>query len=190
MGHVARRRKEHSLYMNNLTRSRTTFLGILVAVAVLAASFFYTSRAHGEAAGGDVLGLPTVSLRDLAGGAVAPTSFKGHPLFINMWASWCPPCRAEMPDLQRLYARAKGSGFVILGDDQGESEDAARRFASHAGVTFPILLDTSQQISSQFGTSGLPTTLVFDRAGHLVDVVAGMMTASTMQVELHKAFAQ
>lgn len=177
--------------MDTVTRRRTAFVGILVVVAVVAASFFYASRAHGKTqSGDDVLGLPTVSLRDLAGGTIAPSAFRGHPLFINMWASWCPPCRAEMPDLQRLYVSAKRSGFMVVGDDQGESADAARSFALYAGVTFPILLDKTEQISAQFGTNGLPTTLVFDREGHLVDVVAGMMTASMMRVELHKALVQ
>ena len=79
---------------------------------------------------------------------------------------------------------------MVVGDDQGESEDAARAFALDAGVTYPILLDKTEQIGAQFGTDGLPTTLVFDRKGHLVDVVAGMMTAATMRVELHKALVQ
>ena len=168
---------------------RAAVVGLIVAALALVGLALYDQRGPARGAG-NVLGLPAFPLRELSGGTVSPSSFQGHPLFINMWASWCPPCRAEMPDLQHLYEANKGSGFLIIGDDQGENEDAARRIVTEIGVTYPILLDPDERIARQFGTEGLPMTLVFNRKGQLVDVVAGMMTAPIMRAELRKALAQ
>lgn len=131
--------------------------------------------------------LPNLAFPDLNGSEQNLSDYRGRPLFVNMWATWCPPCRAEIPDLQRLFTSEKQSGFTVLGVDQGQDAEPVSMFVSDYKLTYPILVDKSEQLSSSLGSSGLPTTLVYDRAGKLVDVVIGMMTPGVMQAELEKA---
>lgn len=134
-----------------------------------------------------VLALPNLSLPDLQGRPQNLGAFRGHPVFLNMWATWCPPCRAEIPDLEDLYAVNRSKGFLVVGVDQGQDAAPVASFVADDAVNYPVLLDKDQTLSRTAGAQGLPTTLVYDRRGRLVDEVTGMMTPQIMQVELHKA---
>lgn len=87
---------------------------------------------------------------------------------MNLWASWCPPCRAEMPDLQRLYADYAKKNVVVLGVDQGESPQRASAFAQSLGIHYPILVDEQQQYGRVYAALGLPTTIVVNPSGVVV----------------------
>lgn len=92
---------------------------------------------------------------------------------LHFWATWCPPCREEMPLFQKLYDELSTSGLVIIGINVGESPEIVRNFVRESGVTFPILLDEKGEIANRYGVRGLPTTFWIDSEGKIVDVTLG-----------------
>jgi thiol-disulfide isomerase/thioredoxin len=164
-------------------------IGLAALGAIAVAALVLLNRPHVRSAT-DVAGpltLPALSFPGINGGMHALSSYRGHPLFINMWATWCPPCRAEIPDLERLYRAERHSGFLVVGVDQGQAAGPVGAFVANEAMTYPVLLDQRQALSTSFALDGLPSTLVYNRAGRLVDVVTGMMTADMMRTELDKA---
>jgi cytochrome c biogenesis protein CcmG, thiol:disulfide interchange protein DsbE len=107
--------------------------------------------------------------------------YRGKVVLVNLWATWCPPCREEMPALETLYRAHVAQGFVVLGIDQGESSKVAADYARARGVTFPILIDDQQQYGRAYAAEGLPTSVLVDRTGHIVKGVDGEMSLAAMQ---------
>lgn len=99
----------------------------------------------------------------------------GQPVIINLWTSWCPPCRAEMPALENVYQAYQDSGLVVLGINATNQDDveAATEFASNLGLTFPILLDTDGYVSNEYQLRSLPTTFFVDPEGIIQEVIVG-----------------
>ena len=97
---------------------------------------------------------------------------------MNLWASWCPPCRAEMPDLQRLAQR--DPSIVVIGVNEGESAERARAFAQSLGIGFPIWVDSAQQYGRVYAAQGLPTTIIVGPDGNVVRAFDGALTYSQM----------
>ncbi|HEY9085962.1 MAG TPA: TlpA disulfide reductase family protein [Candidatus Tyrphobacter sp.] len=122
-----------------------------------------------------------VALRDDRGAPVALDRYRGKVVLMNLWASWCPPCRAELPDLQRLWAEDAGRGLVVVGVDQGESAQRARSFASSLGVRFPIWIDADQAYGRAYAALGLPTTVIVDRRGIVANGFDGALTYVQMR---------
>jgi thiol-disulfide isomerase/thioredoxin len=166
-------------------------LGIAVAALALAAVVL-TFRAYlGESSGlAGALGGPAMlagapaesyPVKDLAGKSDALERYRGHVVLVNLWASWCAPCRSETPALEQLYEADRGKGLVVLGIDQGESARAAAAFAGEMTLRYPILLDEDQRYGRAYAAVGLPTTLVVDRSGHIVRGIDGEMTLAQMR---------
>jgi len=96
-------------------------------------------------------------------------------VIVNLWASWCPPCRAEMPALQNLHASLQDQGLVVLGvnaTDQ-DSEAAARAFVKAQGLTFPVVLDVDGEASRAYALQALPSTFIVDRRGVIREALIG-----------------
>ena len=160
----------------------------VIAVAVVAAVVVTYAAERGGPAGGPVgpaalIGTPARSFpaRDLAGKDVSLADYRGKVVLLNLWASWCTPCRQEMPALEQLYRENRARGLVVLGVDQGESKEAATAFVREHGVTFDVLLDEEQQYGRAYAAVGLPTTLVIDRSGRIVHGYDGALTLSEMR---------
>ncbi|MBV8298524.1 MAG: TlpA family protein disulfide reductase [Candidatus Eremiobacteraeota bacterium] len=113
---------------------------------------------------------------------------RGQVVLMNLWATWCPPCREEMPALQR-FARENAGKVVVLGVDQGESSAAAAAFARQFGVTFPILVDEQQQYGRAYQGIGLPTTVIVARDGRVVRGIDGALTLEQMRAAVAPALA-
>jgi thiol-disulfide isomerase/thioredoxin len=138
----------------------------------------------GSAGGpGALAGAPAISydVKRLDGRTDALDRYRGSVVVMNLWATWCPPCREEMPALERFYQENKAKGVVVLGVDQGESADAAGSFARGHGVTFPILLDADQQYGRSYAAIGLPTTVIVGRDGHVLRGIDGELTLAQMR---------
>lgn len=118
---------------------------------------------------------PAFTLPTIDGGVASLTQFRGRAVILNFWATWCPPCRAEMPALQRVYARYADRGLVVLGLNATASDDpaAVRAFQQHYGLTFPILLDESGKVNRIYGVSALPTTFFIGPDGRIREIVVG-----------------
>lgn len=112
---------------------------------------------------------PDLLLDAAAGGATRLSALKGQVVVVNFWATWCPPCRREMPSLERLNRIMKGERFAIVGIDAGEEMDAVLRFRTtiDPAPTFGLYLDPDGKAIKAFGVKGLPTTYVLDPEGRI-----------------------
>jgi peroxiredoxin len=117
---------------------------------------------------------PDFAAPDLHGQAVSLASLRGKVVVVNVWATWCPPCRQEMPSMERLAAHFRGRDFQLLAVSQDESaKEPVEAFARELGLSFPILLDPERQVGERFGVWGYPETFVIDRNGYVVERVIG-----------------
>jgi peroxiredoxin len=107
------------------------------------------------------------TLSDLQGKSWRLKDLQGKVVLVNFWATWCPPCRKEMPDLQSLYVRFQGQGFVVLAISDEENAKVAPFIAERA-ITYPVLLDPGRKVNGLFQIEGIPKSFVYDRNGRLV----------------------
>jgi cytochrome c biogenesis protein CcmG, thiol:disulfide interchange protein DsbE len=124
---------------------------------------------------------PVFALQDERGRPVSLSEYRGRVVIMNLWASWCPPCRAEMPDLQRLWSAYRSRGLSVVGVDEGESPARAAAFADSLRIRFPIWIDERQQYGRVYTALGLPTTVVVGRDGVVVAGYDGALTFGQMQ---------
>ncbi|MGH7737526.1 MAG: TlpA family protein disulfide reductase [Candidatus Tyrphobacter sp.] len=124
---------------------------------------------------------PVIALRDDDGAPVSLDQYRNKVVLMNLWATWCPPCREELPDLQRLYAQDRRRGLVVIGVDQGESADRARAFAQALGLRFPIWIDANQAYGRAYDALGFPTTVIVDRTGRVARGFDGALTFDEMR---------
>ncbi len=116
------------------------------------------------------------TLTDLQGKSWTLKDLKGKVVLVNFWATWCPPCQKEMPDLEALYNRFKDQGFVILGISEDEETPKVGPFIAERKISFPILLDPGQKVNNLFQIDGIPKSFVYDRDGKLVAQSIDMRT--------------
>ncbi len=99
--------------------------------------------------------------------------FRGKVILLNFWASWCPPCREEMPSLERLYRAFKDRGFMVIGVNYMERAETVMKFKRDFDLTFPSFLDKDGRVSERYRVMGIPTSFLIDRKGRVVAKVLG-----------------
>ncbi len=116
------------------------------------------------------------TLETLDGRKVSLSSYKGQVVLLSFWATWCGPCKQEMPDMQTLYEGMKSKGLTIVAVDLMEDKDTVSRFVKDNKYTFPVLLDTNGTVggSTTYGVSAIPTNYVIDRTGRIVGRAIGI----------------
>lgn len=130
---------------------------------------------------------PDFTLTDQYGNTHTLSDYKGKTVFLNFWATWCGPCKSEMPDVQALYEAydENGGDLVVLGvanpGIQDVSQDEVEQFLTDHGYTFPVLMDTTGQVFAYYGISAFPTTFMIDANGNVYGYVPGAMSASIME---------
>lgn len=180
----------------------------LALVAVVAAIVVIQQDGSGRRAGDDeaagaldgrapVTGepAPDFALADLDGRTVRLSSLRGTPVVLNFWATWCGPCRREMPDLQASFAEANGAFVVLAVNSEGTATDLAARlsrdFRDELGLTFPILLDSpGNDVFNQYRLRGLPDTFFIDREGIIREAVVGPLTRKALDEKLRSILAR
>lgn len=128
-------------------------------------------------------------LKDQYGNTHRLSDYKGKTVFLNFWATWCPPCKAEMPDIQKLYETYDQEGeeaLIVLGvaapgQWQEQDEEGVKAFLEDKGYTYPVLMDSSGNTFLQYGISSYPTTFMIDRDGNVFGYVPGMLSFDMME---------
>lgn len=128
-------------------------------------------------------------LKDQNGNVHKLSDYKGKTIFLNFWGTWCPPCRAEMPDIQKLYEsyQAEENPEVVIlgvaGPDYGQesSEDEVKQFLEDNGYTYPVLMDVGGELFSQYGITSFPTTFMITKEGKIFGYVSGQLSEDIMQ---------
>lgn len=133
---------------------------------------------------------PDFTLKTPAGETYSLTNLKGNAVLVNMWATWCPPCKAEMPAIEKVYNEYKDQGFVVLAIDQTYQDDPFNiaPFIEDYNMTFPILLDETGDTARIYKVRSLPTSFFIDRYGFITEVVVGgPMSESLLRIRVEEA---
>ncbi len=141
-----------------------------------------------EESAAETVPAPDFTLLDQYGNSHTLSDYKGKTVFLNFWATWCPPCRAEMPEIQEIYEEygENNSDVIILGiaspevGQEGSAEDIAA-FLSENNYTYPVVMDTDGIMSYYYGISAYPTTFMIDKDGNVYGYVPGQITKDIMQ---------
>ena len=110
---------------------------------------------------------PEFSLEDMDGNRFTLSDLRGEVVIVNFWATWCPPCREEMPSMQRAWEQLQAEGVMMLAVNVGESADTVFQFTANYPVDFPLLLDLDSSVLGQWPVQGLPATFVVDSEGRI-----------------------
>jgi peroxiredoxin len=126
------------------------------------------------------------TLEALDGTEVSLSDFEGQVVLINFWATWCAPCRAEVPDLQSAYDVRQDDGFVVLGVNVEESRAAVAPFVVEFAMTYPVLLDETGEVLKMYRAIGLPMSIVVDREGLIQARHIGYLSADQLEEYLEQ----
>lgn len=126
---------------------------------------------------------PDFTVIDSEGNEVKLSDFFGKPIVLNFWASWCPPCKAEMPHFEKIYPDVKVDIvflMVDLVDGQRETLDTGKKFIADTGYTFPVYFDTKQEAAYAYGITSIPSTFLIDKDGNIVKWYQGGIDEETL----------
>ena len=168
--------------------------GLLLVLVIAAASLLYDRLGENvdaqqlatqstEAAEAQTVAAPDFTVYDRHGQPVTLSQFVGKPIVLNFWASWCGPCKMEMPDFQAQYEALEGNvQFLMVNMTTGrETMDTALDFLEESGYTFPVYFDTQADAAQTYGAYSLPTTYFINAQGHAIAQATGALDAATLQ---------
>ena len=175
-------------------RSTRTYASMILAVVAVLAGFYIFSRSETKgtrdirpelppSAEGSVA--PAFVLPDLSGKTVSLSELKGHVVILDFWATWCPPCRREIPDFVNLQNEYGSRGLQIVGIALDEQEKV-QAFASQHGMNYPVLIGSDDVVRRYGGIDGIPTTFVIDRKGKIVGRFEGFQSKEIFEEEIKK----
>ena len=169
---------------NAVIRNWKIFAGI-IAIVLVAILLTKTNHTEAEAVKIAVIGksVGDFTLLDLSGNSIQLSDYEGKTVLINSWATWCPPCRAEMPDLENYYQLHRDDGFEILAINAGETQEQAAAFVNFTSLSFPVLLDPDFHVLEGLGISGYPTSILIDADGIVKYIHIGMFRP--VDLDLH-----
>ena len=134
---------------------------------------------------------PGFTLVDLDGKKVSLSDFKGRPVLVNFWATWCAPCKLEMPWFEEYRAKYKGQGFEVLGIAEDDApKDEIVKTAKRAGVSYPVLLTDNKVANLYGGVDSLPTSFYVDRSGKVVEETVGLAPKDEVEANIRKVVGE
>jgi peroxiredoxin len=167
------------------TKLYLTILFTIVASVILIIILRYEKDSTRKSVGPIQLGLaaPDFTFPALDGQMVSLSDHRGKVVLVNIWATWCPPCRQEMPSMQKLYEKFRSDKFEILAvsiDSAGR--EAVVPFMREMNLTFPALLDPNENIKRLYGITGIPESFIIDKKGIVVEKIVGPIDWATSEV--------
>lgn len=167
-------------------KARYYILGLLIIVAITLVFAGWKITAAGKV--GPEIGnqAPDFTLNDLNGKSVKlkDITSQNKVTLVNFWATWCPPCRGEIPELIKLYKKYSTQKVALLALDLQEDPGKVKAFAKDKGMTFPILMDTNGMVGNQYRVSGIPSTFIVDSKGIIRDMIVGGTTLETVEAKI------
>jgi peroxiredoxin len=174
--------------------SKNTWRLLMALLLVLGVAWIALSRVPGQEAKARSsrppapqagFAAPEFTLETHEGDIVSLADLRGQVVLVNFWATWCPPCRAEMPAIQQVYETYQEEGFTVLAVDVQENEAQVAAFARESGLSFPILLDRDGSVSARYQVRAMPSTFFVDQDGVIQEVtLGGPMTASFIESQV------
>ncbi|MGD2162934.1 MAG: TlpA disulfide reductase family protein [Anaerolineales bacterium] len=182
----------------SMLESRPRFYALLVVTFIMGVAWIVVSAAdEAQTTSGQIPSprqgflAPDFSLNTLEGQQITLSELRGDPIIVNLWASWCPPCRAEMPAIQKVYDQNQARGLQVLAVNMTyqDSETAAEAFVQEYELSFPVLLDMTGMVGNGYQMRALPSTYFIDREGIIQQVIiGGPMSEATLQSAVEALF--
>ncbi len=157
--------------MKKLARLSLSLALVFTALVLLTSAI---SAAEGKAA-------PDFALKDLGGKDISLDDYKGKVVFLNFWATWCPPCRQEIPGFIEAYEKYKGDGLVILGVAVSDRENSVKSYVEKSKMTYPVAMGDTKIVKDYDPGNAIPTTIVIDRDGNIFHKHVGFMDQSQVE---------
>lgn len=180
-----------------MPQSRFTWTLVFLGSLLLSVTWIIQSRdvvqqaAAAETTEAPIAGYraPDFTLQTLNGETLTLSEFQGQPVVLNFWATWCPPCRAEIPFLQETSRKYNGQ-VAVLGIDDGEPPHTVAPFVAELGMTYPVPLDRDGVVSRQYGVNSLPSTFFIDGSGIIRKVHIGIINQGLLEEQIGRLLAQ
>lgn len=179
---------------------KSRWTALLITVIALGAVWIYLSRDLTANAGASAppnpqvgFSAPDFTLDSINGDAIKLSDLRGKVVVINLWASWCPPCRAEMPAIDAVYRQQRADGLVVLAVNTlfQDDEASARKFIQDLSLSFPIVFDRDGVMSRKYRLQAMPTTFFVGRDGVIRDIVfGGPMSEALVNSKIEKLLAE
>jgi thiol-disulfide isomerase/thioredoxin len=176
------RKQKYKIFAMALIGGGLLIVGI-VSLILLTSTFSASSTTSvGENAPAKVdFPAPNLQLHDLTGNPVSLSDYQGQVVLVNNWATWCPPCRQEMPILDAYYRDHRHQDFVIVAIDAGDAADLVADFVNRYGMSFQVWLDPSSSALNSFRNNYLPSSYLIDKEGQVVMVWSGAVTRASLE---------
>ncbi len=164
-------------------------LGALILIGLLIVSF---NQAGAQTINRPHVGAPlsNFNLTDIRGQRVQLSDYQGKVVLVNAWATWCPPCRAEMPDINSYYQAHQKDGFMVLAVNAGDPQSSAATFAQSNHLAFPVLLDFDLRLLDGYGIHDFPTSIVVGRDGRVKYIQVGMFSPQALDAVVTPLLSQ
>ncbi len=191
-----RQQRRHEASLRTAARRRKAWLpyGLVGLGAILLVGLFVFSfsQAGANNAVPPRVGAPlgNFTLTDLQGQKVQLSDYQGKVVLVNAWATWCPPCRAEMPDINAYFQAHQKDGFMVLAVNAGDPTDKAASFAQSNSLAFPVLLDSNLSLLDSMGIHDFPTSIVIGRDGRVKHIQVGMFTPDALNAVVTPLLSQ
>jgi peroxiredoxin len=184
----AAERRQAQLQSALIVIGLVVIVGVVLALTLSAPGSTRTSAWLSPAKVGQPIG--NFTLTDVNGVTHSIGDYKGRPVLINAWATWCPPCRGELPDLNAFYLKHQAEGFELLAINSGESQPVVADFIKQMGYSFPALVDESRGVLSNLGVDGLPTSILVGRDGTVKYIHIGGLSPDMIRTQLEPLITQ
>lgn len=173
-----------------MLKTKRDWYDVIVTVAILGSVWIFFTRVPVEPASAATaqprvnFPAPALALATLDGKNIALNDLGGQVVIVNFWATWCPPCRAEMPEIQNAYEKYRLQGLTVLAVDVAEDPETITPFVQEFKLTFPILLDRDTAVTKRYQVNGLPTTFFVGRDGVIRATNLGGMNRAFIEAQL------